>query len=297
MIYCKHIPGRVVPIFFNSNENFTKIDSEYFFICHFVSGYAVLLINGERNNISSNMLICFPRNTSIEILSSYHLVIRSISFAPEFINVHLTWQFIENANYSKYFKKFDFPSFDLFYKHNVIYNGILPMETTLSRKVSYLLDTMFTQLTEQPTDKWSCYTRSTLYLLLDLAESFQTMFMQCNRQSNLFIDQVIDYINSNFCSQIRIGQLCALFHTNRTTLSYQFKVATGLCITDYILKKRICLAQSSLATTKLTIENIAEKHGFSSASHFIKVFVKFTGITPTQYRKHQREIRNKIFGE
>jgi AraC family transcriptional regulator len=56
---------------------------------------------------------------------------------------------------------------------------------------------------------------------------------------------------------------------------------------EFLLNLRINEAKKHLLVTDLSIETIAEKCGFNSASHFIRAFGQRVGITPTQFRKQK----------
>ncbi|MCW1381590.1 AraC family transcriptional regulator [Novosphingobium sp. KCTC 2891] len=63
-----------------------------------------------------------------------------------------------------------------------------------------------------------------------------------------------------------------------------FKRATSLTPHQYVMKARIERAQEMLATTELSMAQIAEAMGFGSQSHFARAFRNFTGTTPTMWR-------------
>ncbi|MDZ5723695.1 PocR ligand-binding domain-containing protein [Acetobacterium sp. K1/6] len=68
-----------------------------------------------------------------------------------------------------------------------------------------------------------------------------------------------------------------------------FKEQLGLPIMDYVLKVRIEKSKKLLLNPHYQIQAIAEKVGYGDAGYFTKVFRKFEGITPTQFRKvHKR---------
>jgi YesN/AraC family two-component response regulator len=68
-----------------------------------------------------------------------------------------------------------------------------------------------------------------------------------------------------------------------------FKEQLGMPIMDYVLKVRIDKSKKLLLNPHYQIQAIAEKVGYGDAGYFTKVFRKFEGITPTQFRKvHKR---------
>jgi AraC-like DNA-binding protein len=53
---------------------------------------------------------------------------------------------------------------------------------------------------------------------------------------------------------------------------------------EYLLALRVKEAMRLLSETDLSIQDICRKIGYSTASHFIKIFKAYTGMTPTKYR-------------
>ena len=52
------------------------------------------------------------------------------------------------------------------------------------------------------------------------------------------------------------------------------------------LRRRIGEAQIRLINTKDTVQTISEAVGFEDTSYFSRIFSKYTGFTPTEYRKY-----------
>lgn len=72
---------------------------------------------------------------------------------------------------------------------------------------------------------------------------------------------------------------------SRPYLASKFKAETGETLTDFILKEKTEEAKRLLRYTDKTATMIGAYLGFSSQSHFSRVFKKYTGLTPAEYRK------------
>lgn len=63
------------------------------------------------------------------------------------------------------------------------------------------------------------------------------------------------------------------------------KKDTGMTAQEYIQLKMLNVAKDYIAGTNLSISQIAYELGFQYPQHFTRVFKKFTGLTPVEYRR------------
>ena len=74
-------------------------------------------------------------------------------------------------------------------------------------------------------------------------------------------------------------------------LSRQFNKEVGKGLPEYITEERIKLAKSLFEENmEAPVGKIAQAVGFSDMNYFAKVFRKYTGQTPTQYRKARQDV-------
>lgn len=95
---------------------------------------------------------------------------------------------------------------------------------------------------------------------------------------------VLDYIDHHLEHDLSLEALERQFYMNRYYLSRLFKKTTGSTIHDYILLKRIALAKK-LLHDDCTVTNACERSGFNDYSNFIRMFKRYVGVPPGQYRK------------
>lgn len=99
--------------------------------------------------------------------------------------------------------------------------------------------------------------------------------------------QVARYLDQHYAEDIPIEQLVSQFYISPYHLSHMFKQKTGYSVKQYVLRRRIGEAQIRLANTKDTVQTISEAVGFEDTSYFSRIFSKYTGFTPTEYRKYR----------
>ena len=98
------------------------------------------------------------------------------------------------------------------------------------------------------------------------------------------------YINDHFNCDLSVDQLCRITCMGSTKLTLAFKESYGMSITEYIQQRRLSHADSFLAITDFTIEQVSAAVGYSNAGRFANMFKKSTGVYPAEYRKMvQRE--------
>ncbi|SFJ49504.1 two-component system, response regulator YesN [Paenibacillus sp. UNC496MF] len=83
------------------------------------------------------------------------------------------------------------------------------------------------------------------------------------------------------------------FHLSREYISRKFKQELNQNVSDYITSCRINRAKALLASPHLKITQIAEMAGFQDEKYFSKVFKKWTGQTPSEYRKRLYDVDAK----
>lgn len=98
-------------------------------------------------------------------------------------------------------------------------------------------------------------------------------------------ERVKAYLDMNYVQKIRIKDLSAMFYISEAYLSDIFKILTQKTIIEYLADVRIEAAKELLENTRMNISNIAEAVGYGDYCYFNKIFKKYVGVTPYQYRK------------
>jgi AraC-like DNA-binding protein len=97
-------------------------------------------------------------------------------------------------------------------------------------------------------------------------------------------ETIQDQIDTNY--SLNLKEISKVIKLNPDYISREFsKYFDSLSFGEYIRKLRVDKAIDYLRTTAYTQIEIAYLTGFSDQSHFIRVFKKHTGMTPTSYKK------------
>lgn len=95
------------------------------------------------------------------------------------------------------------------------------------------------------------------------------------------------FIEARYDKMISLDQLADSLAVSKYHLLRTFTAAVGASPNDYLNRIRIEQAMRLLRHTDLSVEQIAERVGYSGGSYFIKVFRKMTGLTPGSFRSDQ----------
>lgn len=100
-----------------------------------------------------------------------------------------------------------------------------------------------------------------------------------------YVRKAMEYINSHYSEKITLEILAEYTKISTFYLSKQLKKETGLSLMNNVNKIRIERSKFFLKDINLSILDIAHKVGFTYQNHFAAIFKKFTGSSPTEFRK------------
>lgn len=102
-----------------------------------------------------------------------------------------------------------------------------------------------------------------------------------------------DYIYKHFHEEILVEEMAEALGVNASYLSRIFKKSEGIPVKQYIIKEKVYRAENLLMFSDYSISEVGRYLGFSSQSHFTKVFRLHTGMTPNEYRKQHSDAYKK----
>ncbi|WP_438448507.1 helix-turn-helix domain-containing protein [Gorillibacterium sp. sgz5001074] len=96
---------------------------------------------------------------------------------------------------------------------------------------------------------------------------------------------VLDHIESSIEDKLQVEDACKLANMSYHYFVKFFKKTMGLSFVDYVIMKKIKRAELLLLTKDMSIAQIGEEVGMSNMAHFYKMFRKFKGCSPNEFRK------------
>lgn len=99
-------------------------------------------------------------------------------------------------------------------------------------------------------------------------------------------NEVKEYIDEHYSdSMMTVYSLADIFHISQSYLLRVFKKDMKMGVLEYISHCRVNEAKRLLKESSATINEIAEKVGYTNSLALIRAFKKYENLTPTAYRK------------
>lgn len=135
---------------------------------------------------------------------------------------------------------------------------------------------------------------SRLHIVLRMFGFFSDYFCEVGKRiknlspcsnSEVEIETAKRYIQAHYAESLYLHEIAAHIGFTPTYFSSLFRKTTGETLTLYVQRVRIEEAKFRLSSTSAKIADIAYEVGFSSHTHFNRVFSKLVGCSPSRYRR------------
>ena len=94
-----------------------------------------------------------------------------------------------------------------------------------------------------------------------------------------------EYIKQHFDRQVTLEEVAQQVYMNPNYLSSLFKQKANIGFSEYVTKVKVEKAKELLQSSFLNINEIANAVGYTDVKRFSKMFIKYVGIRPSEYRK------------
>jgi AraC family transcriptional regulator len=97
--------------------------------------------------------------------------------------------------------------------------------------------------------------------------------------------RVIAHVEANLSRRIPVQELARLLNLSANHFCRAFKCTVGTSPRDYVLRRRIEVAQGLMLTTSEPLSSIAVRCGMCDQPHFTRSFHRIVGETPYTWRR------------
>ena len=259
-----------------------------FSILYIIRGSADLSVNKSIVTLTAPVCLCLNEKDKLHIQKKKDLVMTSILFHPDYVNSSFDFGNLDpvgrtlprSAELDKFYL---IPFIDRSGSYKGCFYPDPEQDVLIQRKIKLLI----TDYEDRESPFLPCRKRSSfLDLLLFLSRNYRGE--QVNVDDESLVEKVITFFTDNYQDKITITDLCSRFVTNRNTLAKKFREERGVPVMESLAEIRVRMAASLLMKTQLPVIDILYRVGFNDTAHFGRTFKKFTGVSPSEYRKSGR---------
>ena len=108
-----------------------------------------------------------------------------------------------------------------------------------------------------------------------------------NIQACDMFSQVLDYVEKHLEDEISMPELATIAKMNRNDFSRVFNSTFQITPKQYLCRRRIDKAKILLLRSHFTVKQIAAMVGYTDEFYFYRIFKKYSGVTPKDYRERK----------
>lgn len=101
------------------------------------------------------------------------------------------------------------------------------------------------------------------------------------------IDSICGYILDSYGQDLKLKVIAEKFYINNSYLSISFAAKAGIHFNDYVTMVKMARAEYLFKTTNKKIYEIGDELGYKDINYFSKLFKKYYGKTPSEYKNTQ----------
>lgn len=202
----------------------------------------------------------------------------NLSFYPEFIDKSLINEF--NSN-----EIIRLSVFKSMFEDNTVTATSIKIKNAKSE-----FAVIFKQMEEEYQEKKYGYVQILKYdLLIVLTKIFRDMrdFSESSGvlSNNKIINSVIEELENNLSGEINLDTIAKKAYMSPKYFSRFFKQSVGITFMEFVHKQRINRACELLEQTDYSVADIMRGVGYSDGKSFYRLFKRYKGVTPNEYRK------------
>jgi len=123
------------------------------------------------------------------------------------------------------------------------------------------------------------------WFFLKIAQSTRNISTKADEKANRIIAKARAFIDRNFQRDLTLEEVSREVHVSPYYFSKLFKEQTGENFINYLTLRRIETAKQLLSDGRLNVKNVCTEIGYNDPNYFSRLFKRFEGITPTEYRE------------
>lgn len=176
---------------------------------------------------------------------------------------------------------------DTIYKKYIqpIINGTLTVPVILPAHICRLVHSI-KDAYENSSFGFELHTKqSLLQIFHSFVQNSEPTSLPAQNSKSLLIKSVLDYVEKNYAENISLQDMAQYAHISKEYLCRIFNTMSDTTPVEYLNRYRVRQSSAMLVHTDKSVSDIALSCGFNNSSYFNKLFMRYMGCTPSEYRR------------
>lgn len=277
-----------------------SIKNKCFLLIILTEGTLKFKVNSRDFIANSPSFLCFDESENPIFITNNTAKYFIIYFHPNFLNINISFELLRESKYDDIAT-----THDMFMLKPFVNNAyVIPILETQIEPIRHSAKRMREELENQRDWYWSCRGRSYFIEIIITLESMYGLVgygLKLNQDN--FVSEFSDsklrnavlFIESHYAETITLNDIAIKAGLNHTTLTALMKKEFNCTTMEYLTKYRVSISKKHLAFTDVPIKDIAIISGFKTVQHFTRIFKKYLGYTPAEFRKNSVQNRKEDF--
>nr|WP_276008888.1 AraC family transcriptional regulator [Aequitasia blattaphilus] len=113
--------------------------------------------------------------------------------------------------------------------------------------------------------------------------------MKQQEKTGNVVEKAKEHIRNHFAEELSLDYIAKEIGISPYYLSKLFKECEGVNYIEYVTELRMDYAKDALQNSDKSIKEICHDSGYSDPNYFSRIFKKWTGKTPTDYREKRAD--------
>lgn len=261
---------------FHDKENEMHGHEDFSELVIVLEGHAQHIVENESYSISKGDVFVIDRYTHHRYIEAENFKICNIMFQPDVMFENI-YHIRQNTGFQALFV------LEPYYTQNNQFCSRLKLNADNFASVSKLIAQIVSEHT-QKLDGWQTlvYAR-----FIQLCVILSRLYETCGTDDSddvLKLASAVAYLEKHFCDNVSIPELAQISGYSERQFSRLFKSAFSTTPNMHIIALRMQKAQQLLKNSEMSVGEIAWSCGYDDQNYFSRVFKRYVGLTPTEYK-------------
>lgn len=258
--------------YYTLKENVSTYDCRMLYLRN---GSGKIIIENTELEVTSGLLVIYQPGITYSLIPN-----------PSFEAIAIDFDYTEDySNEQSIIIPVKTDSFDKLKSHNYItFDDFTQLNYPIIVPDAFFICGLLNELCEEFNGKKMFYLQKSSLLLKNIIYEIIRQLESANKNTTI-VQNIIKYISEHYSEHITNESIAKKMHYSAGYLNRLMLSNTGMTLHGYITNVRLDSALKLLASTDMTISDIAFKTGFYSSAHFSNAFKSAMGVSPSTYKR------------